>query len=719
MKRIIILLILSFFLGSVYASSIELGINEVLLVDNSTVTFDVAQNNPSLILLMVETPNGTISKPLTFGESLYVDGVNYTIGHFDAQTLILTLHLFGNYSQAKVLKKKDLNIKVLESFDAYVKFEVKNTGYSDLNDTLTITSGSLILKELPLSLKRGEGIAIKIKNPPSNVFTFTLEESKISKSVFVEELKPLVSVEKIWKDEKVHVLLKNNGNESVNATLKLSFNGLIVETKKVELKEKEERDVVFESDIDQGTILLDYGILKQESFYFEPPEVSVLKAERIGDKVKIWLKNEGRTFVGKVSVMQNSVIVGEPLYQSVKIKPNEEVSVEFKVSGEVSYLTVVISSKEFSTTVPIALERGLEVKALNTYAKAFLGGSANYLISITGDGRIKLGVEGLPKSIKANFYYNEIQVDELEIPGSAQVALVLSLPSFPQEFKINDIVEFNLTVNNIKVPLKLEIKGGGILPIYGDNWLAKINYTSEVHHIAVPYRVIGRDITPPYVFEKGDGELIAFLYGRYVKQGSDLRLHLLNAYGEILASSQQPKGQADYIVFNESNFMVMVEGKGYFEGILLVADYMNYPRNVSFELKRRDFGEGLKVFIINATRLRGKTLEVKAESKEKVELRAYYFTLNSEREDFDSLSTDIKKAIFTVRGNSIKGEINVRSDEDFLAVVVRGEGNVALSFNVKSRGLRVEELSTKEVYLAVLGLLALLIAAIMLEKKIG
>jgi|Deesub1362B_J571_1020462.scaffolds.fasta_scaffold00024_119 hypothetical protein len=720
MKKILLFTLFTLLIGNVYAYTIEFGIDEVLLVDDSIVTFDVAQNDPSLVLLSVETPNETFSRPLAFGETLGIDGVNYTIGRLDIEKLLLTLHIFGNYSKIEVLKKRDFSVEVLESFNAYLKVRIKNTGYFDLNDTLKITAGNILLKETPLRLKNGEEYTIILKNPPSNILTFSLIRSKISKTIFIETLEELVTIEKIWKDEKINVLLKNHGKESVNITLKLLFNGLTIETRRMTLQGKEIREVEFESDINQGTILLDYGVITQESFYFEPPEVSLVKAEKEGNKVKLWLENEGKTpFSGKISIMQNSVIIGDPYYHYVKIEPNEKVVVEFKVPEDALYLSVLVSSKEFSATIPIALEQKLEVKAVNTYAKTYLGGSASYIINIKGNEKVELGIEGIPESIKVSFYYKDVQINELQVLGETQVLLLLTLPTFPQGFRINDVLDFNLTIGGIKLPLRLEIRGGGVLPVYGDNWLLKMNYTSEIHHIGVPYRVVGSDITPPYIFESDNRTLIAFLYGRYVRQGKDLTLHILNSYGKILVSSQQPKGQSDYVIFNASDYMIMVEGRGYFNSILLVADYLNYPKNLSFSLKKKEFGEGLKVFIINATYLRGKALGIKLEADKEVELRAYYFTPNSEKEEFDPLSTDLKKALFALKGKDVNGEINVRSDEDFLAIAVKGEGDVKLSFEVKEGVLIVEELRTKKLYLAVLGLLGILVLIIVLERRIG
>ncbi len=73
-------------------------------------------------------------------------------------------------------------------------------------------------------------------------------------------------------------------------------------------------------------------------------------------------------------------------------------------------------------------------------------------------------------------------------------------------------------------------------------------------------------------------------------------------------------------------------------------------------------------------------------------------------------------------GRKIEGEIGgVRSYEDFVAVaVIGGEGNVTMKFNVVGGELGgVGEVSSKAAYLAVLGLLLLLLAAVWLERRIG
>ncbi|WP_042698548.1 hypothetical protein [Thermococcus sp. PK] len=232
------------------------------------------------------------------------------------------------------------------------------------------------------------------------------------------------------------------------------------------------------------------------------------------------------------------------------------------------------------------------------------------------------------------------------------------------------------------------------------------------------FRRKSNEITPPFAFEPWGGEKIAVLYGRYIRQGKDLRLHILDLSGKIIASSTQERGRSDYIVFNESEFMIMVEGEGYFEGVLLVSDYLNELRNVTFELRRREFGEGLRTLVINATPLRGQKLKFSLSSDRDVELRVYYFTLNNEKENFDPLSTNFKGA-FKGRGKVLEGELGVRSYEDFIAVAIIGEGNITLNFEKASGGAEVSELKSREAYLIIGALVILLALVVYLEKKIG
>ncbi|AAL80401.1 hypothetical protein PFDSM3638_01315 [Pyrococcus furiosus DSM 3638] len=718
MKKILPFLILLFSVGNVLAMSIELGIDEVLIVDNTVVSFDVAQNDPSLVFLFLEGKNKSMFKGLHFGESVVFNGVNYTVGSFDSSKAILKIHLSGNYSSTRILKKRDFEVEVMEAFDAYVKVRIKNTGYYEINDTLVVLAQGMEIYSSPIALKSEESLVVKI-SPSYTQLTFVLKEAKISKSIAITSLKDLVTIERIWRDEKLHVLLKNHG-DPVNVTIKLLVNGLTIEKREISLDSRKEKEVAFEVTPSQGAILVEYGgAIKQETFYFEMPRITLVKVEKEVDKLKIWLRNDGKTtFSGRVSVYQSSIIVGEPYFVNVTIKPGEEAYVEFKVPEEAQILTIGVTSDSYSVTFPISLKGGeISAKAINSYGKGVLGGSVSYVITLTGNGKVRFGVEGLPESIKAHFYYGETQVKELEVVQNAQVVLVLRLPHLPQGFRIDEPIGFNVTVNEIKIPLELEVGGIGILPVYGDNWLAKVNYTSDYHHVGLPYRVVGKEITSPFLFEPWDGEKIAIIYGRYIRQGEDLRLHLLDFSGNIIASSTQEKGKSDYLIFNESKFMIMIEGDNYFEGILLVSDYLNEPRNITLNIKRRDFGEGLRTVIINATSLRGKKLRFSLSSDREVELRVYYFTLNSEKKNFDPLSTNFK-GIFRGRGKIITGEVGVRSYEDFIAMAIIGEGNVTISFEEVERVAEVSEVTSKAYF--ILGtLLALLLMVVYLEKKIG
>ncbi|RLF85993.1 hypothetical protein DRN34_03935, partial [Thermococci archaeon] len=358
MRRILSLFMLLLFAGNALAMSVELGIDEVLIVDNTTVTFDVPQNNPNLVFLFLESENSSLVKGLHFGESVLFEGVNYTVGSLDLNTLTLTLHLSGNYSTLRVLKKRDFEVSPVESFDAYVKVKIKNTGYYEINDTLVVSAQGVEIEERDIDLKPGESLTLKI-SPSYNQLTFMLKDAKLLKSITVASLEELVTIERIWKDGKLHVLLRNHGDPA-NVTLKLLVSGMTFDKKEVFLNSKEEKEVVFDSDITQGTILLDYGVIKQESFYFEMPKVSLVRAEKENEKLKIWLRNDGKVgFSGRVSIYQSSVIVGEPYFIDVTIKPNEVVYLEFKVPEDTQILTVMVTSSSYSATFPISLKAEL------------------------------------------------------------------------------------------------------------------------------------------------------------------------------------------------------------------------------------------------------------------------------------------------------------------------------------------------------------------------
>lgn len=713
MRKVLIpLILLIIFAGNVLAYPVELGLDEVLLVDDSVVTFDPSPSGDR-IYLRVEGPDGSNSSVLGFGESLSFNGINYTVGRFDPATKKLVLHLSGNYSRLEIVKKKDFSVKVVEAFDTYTRLNLRWDGYYGINDTLRVYSNGLLVKELSVSLERGDEVSFKVKTPPSGILVLSIGE--LTKNVVIEDIEKQVEITSIRRDEKLHVTLLNRGDD-VNATVMLTAGGLTLEEKGVHLERGEQKEVTFDRNPLQGAVVVDYGAVVQETFYFQPPDISLVSYSFDGETLRIRLKNDGGHFHGKVSVMSNSVIVGSPLYLDISLREGEEREVAFNLTEDVDYATVVISSAEFTTSVPLMLERGLSVRFVNDYARTYLGGSAAYSLVVTGRGRVELGVAGLPDSVRYAFYYGQNEVRTLNVEGSVQLTLVVSLPSFPSGFRVEAPLKFNATVNGEDYPLTLEVSGAGRLPVYGDNWLAKSNFTSEVHYLGLPYHVVWRDVTPPYIFENVTGEKIAFLYGRYVRQGEDLKLHVLSPYGDILHTSSSPEGRPDFVIFNESEFMLMVEGKGFFDSVLLVARYMEKPENVTLELERKPFGEGLEVVIINATPLRGKKLTIKASGKN-LELKAYHFTLNSEREDFDPLGTG--KAVFTVKGDNVSGTMAVRSDEDFVAVVVRGEGRADLSFEVGGVGVSASEVTTRWPYLAVLGLGLLLVLAVFLEKRLG
>ncbi|WP_367884917.1 hypothetical protein [Thermococcus sp. JCM 11816] len=128
--------------------------------------------------------------------------------------------------------------------------------------------------------------------------------------------------------------------------------------------------------------------------------------------------------------------MGSPTYSEVSIGPGgESVSLTFKVPEEVRYPTILASSDSgtFSFTAEAGAS-GISIEALSTSIKVPpLGGKGSYALVLSGSGRVKLGVEGLPESVGWKFYSGgESEVEELNVDGSAQVVLVIDVPSLPR-----------------------------------------------------------------------------------------------------------------------------------------------------------------------------------------------------------------------------------------------------------------------------------------------
>ncbi|MDI3475755.1 MAG: hypothetical protein PWQ95_1483 [Thermococcaceae archaeon] len=716
--------------GQATALSIELGIDEVLIVDGQVFTFDPGQSGDRY-LVSVSSHGKETSSVLSFGEKITVGNVTYVIGSYDRQNQRLTVHLLGNYTSVRVMKKYDFSVEVIEAFDTYAKVRIKNTGFYPLNDTLSVSSSSqgafpipssTVLKEVELNLAPGEEIVFKVPNP-GQTLVFSLKEKGISKDVFLGTLEPQVEIEDITGDDRVRVKVLNKG-DPVNATFSLLYSGnLVLESKKV-LLQRGTNWVEFSNFINQGAIVVDYGKIIQQTFYFRPALLVLENISREGELLKFALKNTGESpFRGFVSVTQNGVVVGSPTYSEVSIGPGESVSLTFNVPEEVRYPTILASSDSgtFSFTAEAGAS-GISVEALSTSIKVPLGGKGSYMLVLSGSGRVKLGVEGLPDSVGWKFYAGESEVEEINVDGSAQVVLVIDVPSLPRGFPVGEPVMFNVTVRDEKgnlhvIPLEFEAYGLAFLPVYGDNWLAKMNFTAETHFVGIPYRVAAKSLTPPIQFEHYSGEKIVFSYGNYVRSGLDVALHVLSPSGEILHSSSQGKGRPDFVVFNESDFMLMLEGDR-FDAVLLVADYLRKPENISFGLLPKQFGEGIKTFILNATSLRGKKLALDVNADRPVEVRVYYFTLNREREDFDPLSADFKGA-FRGKGKHVSGEIPLRPYEDFVAISIIGTGNVSLAMAAKEVPVSVSGLGKYSGELTVILLALLLVAVIALERRLG
>ncbi|AMQ19321.1 hypothetical protein A0127_09180 [Thermococcus peptonophilus] len=716
--------------GQATALSVELGTDEVLIVGGQVFTFDPSQSGDKF-LVSVSSHGNEASSVLAFGENITVGNVTYFIGSYDRQNRRLTVHLLGNYTSVRVMKKYDFSVEVIEAFDTYAKVRIKNTGFYPLNDTLSVSSSSqgafpiptsTILKEVELNLEPGGEIVFKVPNPGQTLI-FSLNERGISKDVSFGTLEPQVEIEDITSGEGVRVKVLNKG-EPVNATFSLLYGGnLILESRKVLLPHGI-KWVGFSNFINQGAVVVDYGKVIQQTFYFRPALLVLENISRDGELLRVILKNTGESpFRGFVSVTQNGVVVGSPTYSEVSIGPGESVSLTFKIPEEVRYPTILASSDSgtFSFTAEAGAS-GISVEALSTSIKVPLGGKGSYALVLSGSGRVKLSVEGLPESVGWKFYVGESEVEELNVDGSAQVVLVIDVPSLPRGFSVGEPVRFNVTIRDEKgnphvIPLEFEAYGLAFLPVYGKNWLAKMNFTAETHFVGIPYRVVAKSLTPPIQFEHYPGEKIAFSYGNYIRSGLDVTLHILSPSGEILHSSSQEKGRPDFVVFNESDFMLMLEGDR-FDAVLLVADYLRKPENISFELLPKQFGEGIKTFILNATSLRGKKLALDVTADRPVEVRVYYFTLNREREDFDPLSAGFKGA-FRGKGEHVSGEVPLRPYEDFIAISIIGTGNVSLTMTAKEVPVSVSGLGKYSGELTVALLALLLVVVIALERRLG
>lgn len=229
LKLLMLTFLLTAFAGSVLAESVELGLNEVLLVDGQVVIFDTV-NQGSLVFLRVEAGNRTYSPVLKFGENITVEGVTYTVGSFDSYTGKLRLPISGNYSSVRVLKKHDFDVELVEAFNTYVKLRIINSGFYRLNGTLQFYSQGVLLEEVPVDLKRDGSTVLKVR-PLGSSLTLSMKELGISKTLFLGELKEQVSIEEIWNNGPIFIGLLNRG-DPVNATVKLLYSGLTLESKK-------------------------------------------------------------------------------------------------------------------------------------------------------------------------------------------------------------------------------------------------------------------------------------------------------------------------------------------------------------------------------------------------------------------------------------------------------------------------------------------------------
>ncbi|WP_054840523.1 hypothetical protein [Thermococcus sp. JCM 11816] len=230
---------------------------------------------------------------LAFGENITVGNVTYVIGSYDRQNQRLTAHILGNYTSVRVMKKYDFGVEVIEAFDTYAKVKIKNTGFYPLNDTLSVSSSSqgafpisssTVLKEVELNLAPGEEIVFKVPNP-GQTLVFSLKEKGISKDVFLGTLEPQVEIEEITGSKGVKVKVLNKG-DPVNATFSLLYSSnMVLESKKILLQRGGTSWVEFSNFINQGAVVVDYGKVIQQTFYFRPALLVLENISREGGSI--------------------------------------------------------------------------------------------------------------------------------------------------------------------------------------------------------------------------------------------------------------------------------------------------------------------------------------------------------------------------------------------------------------------------------------------------
>lgn len=290
--------------GQATALSIEVGIDEVLIVDGQVFTFDPGQSGDRFLVSVSSHGEETYSV-LAFGENITVGNVTYVIGSYDRQNQRLTAHILGNYTSVRVMKKYDFGVEVIEAFDTYAKVKIKNTGFYPLNDTLSVSSSSqgafpisssTVLKEVELNLAPGEEIVFKVPNP-GQTLVFSLKEKGISKDVFLGTLEPQVEIEEITGSKGVKVKVLNKG-DPVNATFSLLYSSnMVLESKKI-LLQRGTSWVEFSNFINQGAVVVDYGKVIQQTFYFRPALLVLENISREGSISGLSSKTRGSLLSG-------------------------------------------------------------------------------------------------------------------------------------------------------------------------------------------------------------------------------------------------------------------------------------------------------------------------------------------------------------------------------------------------------------------------------------
>lgn len=119
--------------GQVIVFFIEVGIDEVFIVDGQVFIFDFGQSGDRFFVSVLSYGE-EMYFVFVFGENIIVGNVIYVIGLYDCQNQRFIVYIFGNYISVRVMKKYDFGVEVIEVFDIYVKVKIKNMGFYLFND---------------------------------------------------------------------------------------------------------------------------------------------------------------------------------------------------------------------------------------------------------------------------------------------------------------------------------------------------------------------------------------------------------------------------------------------------------------------------------------------------------------------------------------------------------------------------------------------------------